>query len=145
MHLHIIHCDPALANWNPVLTPTQPMSWSQRLYSLNIRKRLTGLTCRNCTTSIKRHWQSTTPTAPCQCLHHTHPRSAAYATYATQIYKPTVHSGRRRSARVRPRPGRVRVRRECPGLGQLDSGGWDGGIRRRGWLCERSDKLIDLR
>ena len=28
MHLHIIHCDPALANWNPVLTPNQLVSWA---------------------------------------------------------------------------------------------------------------------
>ena len=39
---------------------------------------------------MRRHWQSTTLTAPCQRLNHTHPRSAAYATYAAQIYNPNV-------------------------------------------------------
>ena len=32
---------------------------------------------RNCTTSIRRHWQSTTPTAPCQRLNHPDPHSTA--------------------------------------------------------------------
>ena len=36
------------------------------------RKGLTGLTSRNCSISIRRHWQTTTLTAPCQCLNHTH-------------------------------------------------------------------------
>ena len=40
---------------------------------------MTGLTCRNCTTWIRRHWQSTTLTAAWQRLHHTHPSSAAPA------------------------------------------------------------------
>ena len=43
------------------------------------RKGLTGLTSRNCSISIRRHWQTTTLTAPCQRLNHTHPRSAACA------------------------------------------------------------------
>ena len=55
------------------LTSTQPSSWSQRLHLLKFLTELTGLTCRNCTTSIRRHWQTTTLTAPCQRLHHTHP------------------------------------------------------------------------
>ena len=41
---------------------------------------LTGPTSRNCTNSIRRHWHSTTLTAPCQRLHHTHPRRCASHT-----------------------------------------------------------------
>ena len=49
------------------------------------RNGLINLTSRNWPTSIRRHWQSTTLTAPCQRLHHTHPRSAAWATYAATV------------------------------------------------------------
>ena len=60
------------------------------------RNGLINLTSRNCTTSIRRYWQSTTLTALCQRLHHTHPRSAACAICAAQIHNPAVRSGRRR-------------------------------------------------
>ena len=56
-------------------------------------KFLTGLTgprSRNCTTWIRRHWQPTTLTVPCQYLNHTHTRSAACAICAAQIYNPKV-------------------------------------------------------
>ena len=68
---HWIHPARALANWNPALASTQPLSWSQRLHVLNIRAGLTGPTSRNWPTSIRRHWQSTTLSAPCRRLHHT--------------------------------------------------------------------------
>ncbi len=45
--------------------------------------------------SIVRHWRATTLTAPCQRLNHTHPRSAAFAIYAAQIYNPKVGSNSR--------------------------------------------------
>ena len=46
--------------------------------------------------SIEQPRKSATLTALCQRLHHTHPRFAAGATYAAQIYRPAVHSGHRR-------------------------------------------------
>ena len=79
---------PPLAKFHLALASTQPLSWIKTLNVLIIRKG--GLTSRNRTISIPRHWQNTTFTALCQRLHHTHPRSAACVTYVAQIYNPNV-------------------------------------------------------
>ena len=54
--------------------------------------RLTIQTIGNCTTLIHQIWQSTTLTAPCQRLHHTHPRSGAYASCTAQDFRPNACS-----------------------------------------------------
>ena len=45
---------------------------------------LTGPASKNHTNSMRRHWESTTLTATCWRLHHTHPRSAACAICAAR-------------------------------------------------------------
>ena len=59
-----------------MLTTIHPLSWIQRLHLLNIRERLAGQRSRTCTTFVEKHSQSTTLTAPCRRLKHTHPHSA---------------------------------------------------------------------
>ena len=84
--------DPALAKYRFALTAIHPLSWIQRLHLIKIRERLTGLRRRNCPTSVRQHWQSTTLTAPCQRLSRTHPRSTAFTISAAQICNPKVRS-----------------------------------------------------
>ena len=64
--LHNTPCHPffKLIKHQFPLVPNQPRSWSQRLHLLKFKNGLTGLTRRNWPTSIRRHWQSTTLTAP---------------------------------------------------------------------------------
>ena len=74
------------ANPQPTIVLEAETTYSQ------FRNELINLTSRNWPISIHRHWQSITLTAPCQCLHHTHPRCAACAICAARIYNPKIWS-----------------------------------------------------
>ena len=73
MHLYIIHPQPALPPPNHCL--------ELRNYFCSIKERIDRPNKQNLHNFDRPHQQSTTPTALCQRLHHTHPRSAAGAIY----------------------------------------------------------------
>ena len=88
MHLDIIHqafpsCEVAIyARIHP------PIIMEAKTMLDQFFTGLITLTSRICTTSIQRHWQSTTLTALCRSLYHTHTHSAACAISAAPIYSP---------------------------------------------------------
>ena len=110
--------DPVLAKYYFALTTIRPLSWIQRLRFINNRETLTGLIRRNFPTSVRRHWQYTTLTAPSKRMNHAHPRSAASAIFAVQIYHHKLCSNSSPALSLHlPRRGATRItrfhRRSC--------------------------------